>query len=193
MQKKLVQSSLALTAATALGLGGAFAASPAVADNGPQKLNVQSDAAVQKTLDKASGVNAYGAKNGKLTIGVEKADKTTKKLEQDFSNVKVVEGVKELKAYAGNDLVGGAGYLLQDGGPGGACSTGFSGWDADGKPIVLTAGHCAKIINEDTFEFEGDTTVDETEQPSTAPAVGGKGFKQTGLGAIGTWGYNKFG
>ncbi|MFE1083193.1 MULTISPECIES: S1 family peptidase [Brevibacterium] len=193
MQKKLVQSSLALTAATALGLGGAFAASPAVADNGPQKLNVQSDAAVQKTLDKASGVNAYGAKNGKLTIGVEKADKTTKKLEQDFSNVKVVEGVKELKAYAGNDLVGGAGYLVKAGEGGGACSTGFSGWDADGKPIVLTAGHCAKIINEQSGEFEGDTTVDETEQPSTAPAVGGEGFKQTGLGVIGSWGYNKFG
>lgn len=193
MQKKLVQSSLALTAATALGLGGAFAASPAVADNGPQKLNVQSEAAVQKTLDKASGVNAYGAKNGKLTIGVDKADKNTKKLEQDFSNVKVVEGVKELKAYAGNDLVGGAGYLVKAGEGGGACSTGFSGWDADGKPIVLTAGHCAKIINEQSGEFEGDTTVDETEQPSTAPAVGGEGLKQTGLGVIGSWGYNKFG
>ncbi|WP_432791475.1 trypsin-like serine protease [Brevibacterium sp. K11IcPPYGO002] len=193
MQKKLVQSSLALAAATALGLGGAFAASPAVADNGPQKLNVQSQAAVQKTLDKASGVNAYGAKNGKLTIGVEKADDKTKQLEEDYANVKVVEGIKELKAYAGNDLVGGAGYLVNAGESGGACSTGFSGWDADGKPIVLTAGHCAKIINEQTMEFEGDTTVDETEQPSTAPAVGGEGFKQTGLGVIGTWGYHKFG
>ncbi len=193
MQKKLVQSSLALTAATALGLGGAFAASPAFADNGPQKLNVQSEAAVQKTLDKASGVNAYGAKNGKLTIGVAKADDETKQLEEDFTNVKVVEGVKALKAYAGNDLVGGAGYLAKAGNGAGACSTGFSGWDADGNPIVLTAGHCAKIINKDTGVFEGDTTVDQTEQPSTAPAVGGKGFKQTGLGVIGSWGYNKFG
>ncbi|MGJ5723043.1 S1 family peptidase [Brevibacterium sp. H602] len=193
MQKKLVQSSLALATATALGLGGAFVAGPAVADNGPQKLNVQSEAAVQKALDKASGVNAYGAKNGKLTIGVDKADKNTEKLEQDFSNVKVVEGIKELKAYAGNDLVGGAGYLVKAGAGGGACSTGFSGWDADGKPIVLTAGHCAKIINQTTNEFEGDTIVNETEQPSTAPAKGGEGGVQSGLGIIGTWGYHKYG
>ena len=40
MQKKLVQSSLALAAATALGLGGAFVAGPAAADS-PKTLKVQ--------------------------------------------------------------------------------------------------------------------------------------------------------
>lgn len=35
MQKKLVQSSLALSAAAALGLGSAFVATPAMADSAP--------------------------------------------------------------------------------------------------------------------------------------------------------------
>ncbi|KHS51758.1 S1 family peptidase [Brevibacterium linens] len=193
MQKKLVQSSLALAAATALGLGSAFVASPAVADNGPQKLNVQSDAKVQSVLEQVGEVNAYGAKNGKLTIGVSEGNDKADEVAKKYSNVNVIKGIDQLKPRASNDLVGGAGYLLEDGKLGGACSTGFSGWDADGKPIVLTAGHCAKIINKNTNEFEGDTIVDQTEQPSTATANGGEGFVQSGEGIIGQWGYNKFG
>lgn len=194
MQKKLVQSSLAMAAAAALGLGGAFVASPAVADNGPQKLNVQNDTQVQKALADVEGVNAYGERNGKLHLGAEKETKALKALDEKYENVVVDYGVKELKPYAKNDVVGGAGYLADAGAGKGACSTGFSGWDADGKPVVLTAGHCAKIINKDTNVFEGDTVVDETEQPSTAPASGnGKGFKESGLGVLGSWGFNHFG
>ncbi|TGD12524.1 LPXTG cell wall anchor domain-containing protein [Brevibacterium sp. S111] len=193
MQKKLMQSSLALTAAAALGLGSSFVAGPAVADNGPQELNVQSDAKVQDVLEDVGGVNAYGAKNGQLTIGVSGDNDNADALEKKYSNVKVIKGIDALEPYAAEDLVGGAGYLVTAGASGGACSTGFSGWDADGKPIVLTAGHCAKIINEETNEFEGDTTVDETEQPSTAPANEGEGFIRSGLGVVGQWGYHKFG
>ena len=193
MQKKLVQSSLALAAATALGLGGAFVAGPAVADNGPQKLNVQSDAKVQSVLEQVGEVNAYGAKNGKLTIGVSAGNDKADEIAKKYTNVNVIKGIDQLKPRAANDLVGGAGYLVEAGAGGGACSTGFSGWDADGKPIVLTAGHCAKIINKNTNEFEGDTVVNQTEQPSTAPANGGKGFVQSGQGTIGQWGYHKFG
>ena len=196
MQKKLVQSSLALTAAAALGLGSAFVAAPAMADAGPQKLNVQSDAQVQSALESAGQVNAYGAKNGKLTIGVADADDAPKaqKLAKKYSNVVVLGGFEQLKPYAGNDLVGGAGYLVSAAGEvAGACSTGFSGWDGAGKPVVLTAGHCAKIINEDTGEFEGDSVVNETEKPSISTANGGEGFQPSGHGVIGSWGYNKFG
>ncbi|SMX79409.1 LPXTG cell wall anchor domain-containing protein [Brevibacterium antiquum] len=192
MQKKLVQSSLALTAAAALGLGSAFVASPALAD-GPQKLDVQNETQVQKALSKVEGINAYGESNGKLHIGAEKESDALEKLADDYENVEVRYGVKELKPHAGNDLVGGAGYLVQSGESGGACSTGFSGWDGDDNPIVVTAGHCAKIINKNTGVFEGKTTVNETEQPSTAPAHGGNGFIQSGNGVIGTWGFNNFG
>ena len=193
MQKKLVQSSLALTAAAALGLGSAFVASPALAD-GPQKLDVQNDKQVQKALSDIGGVNAYGAKGGKLNIGVSEKTDEVKELEKKYDNVVVTEGIKELKPYAANDVVGGAGYLAQAGTGAGACSTGFSGWDGDGNPIVLTAGHCAKII-EKSGEFSGDSIVDETEQPSTAPGAGtgGDGFVRSGQGVLGEWGYNKFG
>ncbi|MCI4011622.1 LPXTG cell wall anchor domain-containing protein [Brevibacterium sp. ZH18] len=193
MQKKLVQSSLALSAVAALSLGSAFVASPAMADNGPQKLDVQNEKQVQKALSDVDGVNAYGSEGGKLHLGVAKKTSEVKNLEKKYDNIKVTEGVKELDPYAKNDLVGGAGYLVGAGEGAGACSTGFSGWDGDGNPIVLTAGHCSKIINEDTNKFEGDSTVNETEQPSTAPANGGEGFKKSGNGVIGKWGFHNFG
>ena len=193
MQKKLVQSSLAISAAAALGLSGALVASPAMADKAPQKLDLQSEAQVQKALSGIEGVNAYGTEGGELSIGVAKKTDEIKKLEKQYQNIKVTEGIKELKPYATNDLVGGAGYLVKAGESGGACSTGFSGWDGDGKPVVLTAGHCSKIINEQTNEFEGDTTVDQTEKPSIAEANGGEGFQASGDGVIGKWGFANFG
>ncbi|WP_098730916.1 hemagglutinin, partial [Brevibacterium epidermidis] len=193
MQKKLVQSSLAISAAAALGLSGALVASPAMADKAPQKLDVQSEAHVQKALSGIEGVNAYGTDGGELSIGVAKKTDEIKKLEKQYQNIKVTEGIKELKPYAGNDLVGGAGYLVKAGESGGACSTGFSGWDGDGKPVVLTAGHCSKIINEQTNEFDGDTTVDQTEKPSISQANGGEGFQASGNGVIGKWGFTNFG
>ncbi|MGJ5723044.1 LPXTG cell wall anchor domain-containing protein [Brevibacterium sp. H602] len=193
MQKKLVQSSLAISAAAALGLSGALVASPAMADNAPQKLDLQSEAHVQKALSGIEGVNAYGTDGGELSIGVAKKTDEIKKLEKKYQNIKVTEGIKELKPYAKNDLVGGAGYLVKAGEGGGACSTGFSGWDGDGKPVVLTAGHCSKIINEQTNEFDGDTTVDQTEKPSISQANGGEGFQASGNGVIGKWGFANFG
>ncbi|MGO0603532.1 LPXTG cell wall anchor domain-containing protein [Brevibacterium linens] len=193
MQKKLVQSSLAISAAAALGLSGALVASPAMADNVPQKLDLQSEAHVQKALSGIEGVNAYGTDGGELSIGVAEKTDEIKKLEKKYQNIKVTEGVKELKPYAKNDLVGGAGYLVKAGESGGACSTGFSGWDGDGKPVVLTAGHCSKIINEQTNEFDGDTTVDQTEKPSIAQANGGEGFQASDSGVIGKWGFHNFG
>src|SRR5690625_3555612 len=115
MQKRLVQSSLALSAAAALGLGSAFAASPAMADSGPQKLDLQSEAQIQKALSGIEGVNAYGADGGELNIGVAKKTDEIKDLEDKYDNINVNEGVKELKPYASNDLVGGAGYLVKAG------------------------------------------------------------------------------
>jgi LPXTG-motif cell wall-anchored protein len=193
MQKKLVQSSLALSAVAALGLGSAFVASPAMADDAPQKLDLQSEAHIQKALSGIEGVNAYGADDGELNIGVAKKTSEIKDLEKKYDNINVTENVKELKPYAKKDLVGGAGYLVKAGESGGACSTGFSGWDGDGKPVVLTAGHCSKIINEETNEFDGDSTVNETETPSNSEANGGEGFKPSGNGVIGKWGFHNFG
>ncbi|GAA1547293.1 MULTISPECIES: LPXTG cell wall anchor domain-containing protein [Brevibacterium] len=193
MQKKLVQSSLALTAAAALGLGSAFVASPAMADAAPQKLNVENDAQVQKALSGIEGVNAYGAKNGKLNLGVEKKTDEIKDLAEKFDNVNIVDGIKELKPYAKKDLVGGAGYLAEQPGGMGVCSTGFSGWDGEGNPIVLTAGHCSKVIDSASGEITGDTKIGDTEKPSIAEANGGEGFQPSKLGVVGEWGFHSYG
>ena len=190
MQKKLVQSSP--SARCCAGPSGALVASPAMADKAPQKLDVQSEAHVQKALSGIEGVNAYGTEGGELSIGVAEKTDEIKKLEKKYQNIKVTEGIKELKPYAKNDLVGGAGYLVKAG-EGGDSLDRFSGWDGDGKPVVLTAGHCSKIINEQTNEFDGDTTVDQTEKPSISQANGGEGFQASGNGVIGKWGFANFG
>ncbi|WP_181409280.1 S1 family peptidase, partial [Brevibacterium aurantiacum] len=192
MQKKLVQSSLALTAAAALGLGSAFVASPAIAD-GPQKLDVQNDAQVQKALSDIDGVNAYGAKGGELNLGVEKKTAEMRDLEKKYENVNFTEGIKELEAYAGNDVVGGAGYTVGEASSAtGVCSTGFSGWDGDGNPVVLTAGHCAKIMDKAAV-ITGDSIVNDTERPSTAPAAGSEQSELSGIGVLGKWEFTSFG
>ena len=83
MQKKLVQSSLALAAATALGLGGAFIASPAAADQ--PEVKVSSDSAVQTAVHEnlsnkdgelVSELGRFGVDGDKLVVGV--AEKTEK-------------------------------------------------------------------------------------------------------------------
>ena len=109
MQKKLVQSSLALAAATALGLGGAFVSGPAAADS--PELTQQ---AAQKAAKSISVVNAFGFDNGTLHLGVEnEADVDSAEIEKlqkkyGADNVVVQAGIPEVEAYAKNDLVGGA-------------------------------------------------------------------------------------
>ena len=195
MQKKLVQSSLALAAATALGLGGALVSAPAMADSADL-----TQVAAQKAAKSISVVNAFGFDDGTLHLGVEDEEDVDaaeiEKLQKKYGadNVVVSAGFPEVKAHAKNDLVGGAGYLasVPSSGGAGACSTGFSGWDDSGKPVVLTAGHCAEDTSE-AGEDLGSTEIVDTERPSTAPAGGGEGGEPAGIGSIGSWGFNKYG
>ncbi|WP_309133275.1 LPXTG cell wall anchor domain-containing protein [Brevibacterium sp.] len=197
MQKNIASRSLALTAAAAVSLGTAFFAAPATAVEAP-KLTEQTAELAAKQVDE---VNAFGFKDGTLHLGVEK-DKDLKsdeikELKKKYGAKKVVvkTGVPELQAHAKNDVVGGAGYLMDTPSTGetGSCSTGFSGWDGDGKPIILTAGHCAEDIDADSGQSLGATKHVDTERPSTSTANGGEGFDRNGIGALGSWGYNKFG
>lgn len=196
MQKKFVQSSLALTAAAALGLGGAFVAGPAAADS--PVLNQQAAHQAAKSI---SEVNAFGFEDGTLHLGVDRDSDIDaagiEKLQTKYGadKVEVQAGIPELDAYAANDLVGGAGYLMNVPSNGGVavCSTGFSGWDEQGNPIVLTAGHCAEDSDKDTGADLGSTVHADTERPSTAQATGGDGFEPAGVGPVGTWGFNEFG
>lgn len=176
MQKKLVQSSLALTAAAALGLGGAFVAGPAAAADKPD-LNVQTDTALQTAVHKnladkngelASEVGRFGVKGYTLVLGVsEKTDKV-KELASKYDNVEVIVDSKftEAEPQGAKDLVGGAGYLVNvpsNSNLISACSTGFAGWDSSGNQVVLTAGHCAI----DSTTGVQDTILD-LEKPSIA-------------------------
>jgi LPXTG-motif cell wall-anchored protein len=213
MQKKLVQSSLALAAATAFGLGGAFVAGPAAADQVKPEMSAQSATQAAK---KIAVVNAFGFDEATktLNLGVESAEdvdaKQIEALKDKYGadSVKVTAGVPEGQAYAGNDAVGGMGYLVNDESgsdqAAGACSTGFAGWDTATKtPIVLSAGHCAEEIfidpedpeHPDTGKHLGWTTLRDAEKPSTAPGAGkgGEGFQDKGIGSLGDWKYKKFG
>ena len=201
MQKKLVQSSLALTAAAALGLGGAFVAGPSAAADKPE-VNVGTDSALQtavfknladKNGDLPSEVGRFGVQGETLVLGVSKETKKVSTFSSKYENVDVVVDSRYTAGVpqASKNLVGGAGYLMSlpsDPNSIAACSTGFAGWDASGNQIVLTAGHCA-------VEADGETQTGilDMEKPSIAEAAGGEGFKQAGVGAPGTWGFHQYG
>ncbi|GAA1847940.1 LPXTG cell wall anchor domain-containing protein [Brevibacterium marinum] len=201
MQKKLAQSSLALTAAAALGLGSAFVAGPAAAADKPD-LNVQTDAALQTAVHKnladdngdlASEVGRFGVKGDTLVLGVSAKTDKVAELASKYDNVEVIvdSKYKEAQPQGAKDLVGGAGYLMSvpsNADSIGACSTGFAGWDSSGNQVVLTAGHCAV----DATTGAEDRIID-LEKPSTAEAAGGDGFQPAGTGAPGTWGFHQYG
>ncbi|WP_040166300.1 S1 family peptidase [Microbacterium gorillae] len=72
--------------------------------------------------------------------------------------------------YSKNDVVGGAGYIMN--GPSGtyACSIGFSAWTPTGDPGFLSAGHCTS---------DGANTTSILSDPAKDPANGGPGWVET--------------
>jgi hypothetical protein len=58
-------------------------------------------------------------------------------------------------AFADTDVVGGAGYLVgTQSGPVGSCSVGFSAFNSDGDPVVISAGHCAVDATDPSKVFD---------------------------------------
>ncbi|MFF2318982.1 S1 family peptidase [Arthrobacter sp. NPDC058097] len=78
------------------------------------------------------------------------------------------------------DFFGGQGYRI-DGGV--VCSAGFSAFSPDGKPLVLTAGHCAD---------DGAARLAEVTLPAGDPA-GGFAADNAVTGELGTFGFSQFG
>lgn len=78
------------------------------------------------------------------------------------------------------DFFGGQGYRI-DGGV--VCSAGFSAFSPDGKPLVLTAGHCAD---------DGAARLAEVTLPAGDPA-GGFAADTAVTGKLGTFGFSQFG
>ena len=206
MQKKLVQSSLALAAATALGLGGAFVAGPAAAD-APKTLKVQTEAQMQEAVDTylagddgklPEEIGQIGFKANTLHIGAVEKTAAVEELAKKYGNVDVQVGPEfaSFEAQGKRDLVGGAGYITKaphgPEGAGGACSTGFAGWDRSGNQVVITAGHCAEELDDDANSL-GEAPLWDMELPSSAEAAGSEQSELAGVGAPGSWGKHQFG
>ncbi|MDI6944757.1 S1 family peptidase [Microbacterium barkeri] len=106
-----------------------------------------------------------------------------------YANVEIVPVTEDqlAKPTAATDVVGGYGIgLFDNSGNGGVCSVGFPAWTPDGKPAVLTAGHCTgdgAYNNVYLTDPKGDTAGGGAEDLSTVTPtheVGQVGFNQFG-------------
>ncbi|MGM7679090.1 hypothetical protein [Microbacterium sp. A94] len=184
----MVRRPLALTAATTIALGGLFFAAPAYAADEPKadatlKAPGASEDAPSETVNEAAaaaevvafGVNAAG-EDVVVVAGDEAAtdDAAVKAFTDaaDITGAKVVTIVATPKLFAGDDIVGGQGYLIDTGAGLGACSVGFSAFSPEGVPALLSAGHCSLDFNSgDLYDLTALSV------PSEEPAVGGPGFE----------------
>ncbi|MFC8303951.1 LPXTG cell wall anchor domain-containing protein [Specibacter sp. NPDC057265] len=97
-----------------------------------------------------------------------------------YGNVKIEAANGPATPYV--DVVNGQGYAAIVGDGGGYCSVGWNGFNAEGAPAVITAGHCTS---------DGAADRAELTDPTTEPAVEGPGGGN--LGVLGKFGYSQFG
>lgn len=210
---------LALGAAATIGLGSLFFATPALAEESsdatqntkisevqeapaPTKTPVapEPEAAIStdQIIDSAA---AFQAATGELPVaaGANSANELVILADKDAKTDEVlayaeaaengeVQGVSQILfgakaiAYADTDVVGGAGYLMGEGSF--ACSVGFSAWGPERTPAVFSAGHCTD---------DGGFSETALSKPSVEPAVGGDGYVLSDAGALGNYGFYRFG
>lgn len=94
-----------------------------------------------------------------------------------YTNVTLEEGEP---LAAEEDFFGGQGYYVDRAS---ICSAGFSGFSPAGKPLLLTAGHCAE---------DGAAQLAEIEPPASSPS-GGATEPNAPAGVIGAFGFSQFG
>lgn len=92
------------------------------------------------------------------------------------------EGVTGPAESFATDVVNGQGYMFDYSGEPYSCSIGWNGFNAAGKPAVITAGHCAS---------DGKSTNPTLTDATTDPAEGGPGGVATL--PLGTFGFSQFG
>lgn len=187
---------LAIVAATALGLGGLFAA-PAAFATAPstaatpapvsgsayqeQAAALLSDPSVQAVGRDADGnvvvVKVAGSASGQLDA-----------FDARFDNVVVKSISTPLTDFSADHVVGGAGYYVpsdpDDLSTGSACSIGFSAWSKTGKPAVLSAGHCTS---------DGTTSDTYLTLPSGDEAGGGATTDFAIVAPLGEFGFSQYG
>ncbi|MCQ9164831.1 S1 family peptidase [Arthrobacter sp. STN4] len=101
-----------------------------------------------------------------------------------YGNVVVKAAAGPATAYAG-DVVNGQGYATQvSGNEYDTCSVGWNGFDRNGNPAIISAGHCTE---------DGALKHPQLTDPRLDPA-GRSGSPTIGLiGALGTFGFSQFG
>ncbi|WP_324012337.1 trypsin-like serine protease [Microbacterium sp. JZ37] len=191
----------ALGVASALAFGGVAATSATAAEGAvaPTEGDAFKTLALELFKDEAvTGVLHDGDGNIIVQRLEEGADSASAKFDASavaaeiakaYENVEVVPvSADELaKPTASTDVVGGAGiFLTSDGQDGGLCSVGFPAWTPDGKPAVLTAGHCTSDGAFDRVfltDPKGDTAGGGAEDNSTISVtheLGTEAFTQFG-------------
>lgn len=144
--KKLLARPAACAAAAALGMTGVFVAVPVSA---AEVASTDLDVIAEEfwDVDGIQGFATDGDGNVVLMTLAEDEVREAEKFEEEHSNVEILELAEPLVAFGQDELVGGAGYFTADSpdfqGNGGLCSVGFSGWDPQGNPAIITAGHCS--------------------------------------------------
>ncbi|MGO1235187.1 MAG: trypsin-like serine protease [Microbacterium gubbeenense] len=185
----------AFGAAAALAASGLMVA-PAAADDAPAPTVTVDQLAPQAfAIPGVVGVTTNGTDifikvddsadgSGGMQANAKSADVTSQAnaLAAQFAGVKVVEGTI-MQATSSNEVVGGAGIAMgyDENSAQGVCSVGFNAWSPEGKPAVLTAGHCVgDFTNVLTTAPSGDDASGGT-QPSLMASLGTFGFSQFGM------------
>ncbi|WP_170835500.1 S1 family peptidase [Arthrobacter alpinus] len=131
---------------------------------------------VIRTGDAATGVQTPAARSFTVPAQPSVADFASK-----YANVVVEAAAGPATAFA-TDVTNGQGYAATSGSDLSACSIGWNGFDAAGKPAVISAGHCAD---------DGVATTTELTDPTTEPAEGGVGGDI--VAPLGVFGASQFG
>ncbi|PRI10984.1 Ig-like domain-containing protein [Leucobacter massiliensis] len=207
---------LALGAAVVIGLGSLFAAAPALAeDAGAAEQNAAAGSGVapaealspealsaeaRQAIDSAESFEAMTGGEAVAT-GYSPEGELILLASEESANEKVeafaeatAEGDTAFHkmlltapaiAYADTDVTGGAGYVT-DGST--VCSIGFTAWNADGDPALLTAGHCT---DDGATQLTGLTL--PSQEPAVTGDVPGSGGIPNGTGILGDFGAWRFG
>lgn len=168
-------------AAASLAVAGALVPVGAMADEAEE---LSFDALAIETMEENDDVQAVGqGVNGEVIVLT--TDEGAE-IEGPFADDEVTTRTLDepLEAYSEDNVVGGGGYLTGDGTSAGVCSVGFTGWDSDGNPAVITAGHC-------TNDGSSEQTVRTL--PSGDAAGGGTDETVLPLSPLGEFGFSQFG
>lgn len=162
-------AALILAASGALLPGAAIADDEAAAPTSGATFDANAKALLTSDGVEAVTANAEGQVVVYTTASADSLDATADAFVNDYSNVIVEVLDAPFSSLAATDVVGGAGYFgfnpATPEAAGSLCSIGFSAWNPDGDPAIVSAGHCTS---------DGTFTASLLTLPSGDDAAGGE-------------------